>query len=110
MNKKMWFLTKMSLKKKIKTKWFLIANLIFLIVIVGLVNIDHIIKKFGGGPVGIDSIASSIGEESTTIEDVIEPFLLQEGYVKRTSRGRIVTEKTYKEFKINEQKTLFDYE
>ena len=69
-----------------------------------------IIKKFNGGPVGIESIASSIGEESTTIEDVIEPFLLQEGYVKRTSRGRIVTEKTYREFKINEQKTLFDYE
>ena len=69
-----------------------------------------IIKKFNGGPVGIESIASSIGEEATTIEDVIEPFLLQEGYVKRTSRGRIVTEKTYKEFKMNEQKTLFDYE
>ncbi len=69
-----------------------------------------IIEKFNGGPVGIESIASSIGEESTTIEDVIEPFLLQEGYVKRTSRGRIVTEKTYKEFKINNQKTLFDYE
>ncbi len=67
-----------------------------------------IIKKFNGGPVGIESIASSIGEEATTIEDVIEPFLLQEGYVKRTSRGRIITEKTYKEFKINEQKTLFD--
>ena len=67
-----------------------------------------IIKKFNGGPVGIESIASSIGEEATTIEDVIEPFLLQEGYVKRTSRGRVVTEKTYKEFKINEQKTLFD--
>ena len=69
-----------------------------------------IIKKFNGGPVGIESIASSIGEEATTIEDVIEPFLLQEGYVKRTSRGRIITEKTYKEFKINEQKTLFDYD
>ena len=69
-----------------------------------------IIKKFNGGPVGIESIASSIGEEATTIEDVIEPFLLQEGYVKRTSRGRIVTEKTYREFKINEQKTLFDYD
>ena len=48
MNKKMWFLTKMSLKKKIKTKWFLVANLIFLLIIVGLVNIDHIIKLFGG--------------------------------------------------------------
>ncbi len=69
-----------------------------------------IVKKFNGGPVGIESIASSIGEEATTIEDVIEPFLLQEGYVKRTSRGRIVTEKTYREFKLNEQKTLFDYE
>ena len=68
-----------------------------------------IINKFNGGPVGIESIASSIGEESTTIEDVIEPFLLQEGYVKRTSRGRIITEKTYKEFKINNQQSLFDY-
>ncbi len=67
-----------------------------------------LVKKFGGGPVGIESIASSIGEEPTTIEDVIEPFLLQEGYIKRTSRGRVVTEKTYREFKINEQKTLFD--
>ncbi len=68
-----------------------------------------IINKFNGGPVGIESIASSIGEEATTIEDVIEPFLLQEGYVKRTSRGRIITEKTYKEFKINNQQSLFNY-
>ena len=80
----------------------------------GLDNTDieylmSIVKKFGGGPVGIESIASSIGEEATTIEDVIEPFLLQEGYIKRTSRGRVVTEKTYREFKINEQKTLFDF-
>ncbi len=81
----------------------------------GLDNTDveylmSIIEKFNGGPVGIESIASSIGEESTTIEDVIEPFLLQEGYVKRTYRGRVVTEKTYQEFKINNQKTLFDFE
>ena len=81
----------------------------------GLDNADieylmSIIKKFNGGPVGIESIASSIGEEATTIEDVIEPFLLQEGYVKRTSRGRIATGKAYRTFKINEQKTLFDYE
>lgn len=68
-----------------------------------------IINKFNGGPVGIESIASSIGEEATTIEDVIEPFLLQEGYVKRTSRGRVITEKTYNEFKINNQQSLFDY-
>ncbi len=81
----------------------------------GLDNADKdyllsIINKFNGGPVGIESIASSIGEEVTTIEDVIEPFLLQEGYVKRTSRGRIVTPKAYKKFKINEQRTLFDYD
>ena len=69
-----------------------------------------IIEKFNGGPVGIESIASSIGEEATTIEDVIEPFLLQDGYVKRTSRGRIITEKAYREFKINNQRTLFDIE
>lgn len=69
-----------------------------------------IIEKFNGGPVGIENIASSIGEEATTIEDVIEPFLLQEGYVKRTSRGRIITEKAYREFKINNQRTLFDIE
>lgn len=81
----------------------------------GLDNADKdyllsIINKFNGGPVGIESIASSIGEEVTTIEDVIEPFLLQEGYVKRTSRGRIVTPKAYRKFKINEQRTLFDYD
>jgi Holliday junction DNA helicase RuvB len=81
----------------------------------GLDNTDieylmSIINKFNGGPVGIESIASSIGEETTTIEDVIEPFLLQEGYVKRSSRGRIVTEKTYKLLKVDNQKTLFDYE
>lgn len=61
-------------------------------------DIDYLkslIDKFNGGPVGIESIASSIGEEVTTIEDVIEPFLLQEGYIKRTSRGRQVTQKTY---------------
>ena len=69
-----------------------------------------IVNKFNGGPVGIESIASSIGEEATTIEDVIEPFLLQEGYVKRTARGRVVTEKTYREFKLNQQQTLFDYD
>ncbi len=75
------------------------------------VDIDYlksIIDKFNGGPVGIESIASSIGEEITTIEDVIEPFLLQEGYVKRTSRGRKVTEKTFKYFGISNQETLFD--
>lgn len=57
--------------------------------------LESLINKFNGGPVGIESIAASIGEEQTTIEDVIEPFLLQEGFIKRTIRGRQVTEKTY---------------
>lgn len=55
-----------------------------------------IIERFNGGPVGIDTLASSIGEEATTIEDVYEPYLLQNGFLKRSSRGRVVTEKTYK--------------
>ena len=54
-----------------------------------------IIERFNGGPVGIEAIASSIGEEQTTIEDVYEPYLLQQGLLKRTSRGRVVTEKAY---------------
>ncbi len=66
----------------------------------GLDNTDHelleaIINKFNGGPVGVEAIASSIGEEVTTIEDVYEPYLLQQGLLKRTSRGRIVTKKAY---------------
>ena len=65
-----------------------------------------IIEKFNGGPVGIDAIASSIGEEQTTIEDVYEPYLLQNGFLKRTSRGRIVTDKAYKHLKINHQDSL----
>ena len=59
-----------------------------------------IIEKFNGGPVGIEAIASSIGEEVSTIEDVYEPFLLQNGYLKRTTRGRVVTDKTYKHLGI----------
>ena len=54
-----------------------------------------IIEKFNGGPVGIEALASSIGEEVSTIEDVYEPYLLQHGYLKRTSRGRMVTDKAY---------------
>ncbi len=60
-----------------------------------------IIEKFNGGPVGIEAIASSIGEEVSTIEDVYEPYLLQQGYLKRTSRGRMVTDKAYKHLNID---------
>ena len=66
-----------------------------------------IIEKFNGGPVGIEAIASSIGEEQSTIEDVYEPYLLQIGFLKRTTRGRVVTEKAYEHLKIKKQGTLF---
>ena len=59
-----------------------------------------IIEKFNGGPVGIEALASSIGEEVSTIEDVYEPYLLQHGYLKRTARGRVVTDKTYEHLRI----------
>ena len=54
-----------------------------------------IVERFNGGPVGLEALASSIGEEASTIEDVYEPYLLQHGYLKRTTRGRMVTDKTY---------------
>ena len=66
-----------------------------------------IIEKFNGGPVGIESIASSIGEEVTTIEDVYEPYLLQTGLLKRTARGRVATQRAYEHLKINKQDSLF---
>ena len=67
---------------------------------IGLDNTDHelllaIINKYNGGPVGIEAISSTIGEEVTTIEDVIEPYLLQMGLLKRTARGRVATDKAY---------------
>ena len=78
----------------------------------GLDQTDHdlllaIIKKFNGGPVGIESIASSIGEEVTTIEDVYEPYLLQQGFLKRTPRGRVATPLAYEHLKIEYQTELF---
>ncbi|BDX37527.1 Holliday junction ATP-dependent DNA helicase RuvB [Tenuifilaceae bacterium CYCD] len=69
-----------------------------------------LINKFKGGPVGINTIATAIGEDSGTIEDVYEPFLIKEGFLKRTPRGREVTDLTYKHLKIDrfpEQGSLF---
>ena len=57
-----------------------------------------LIDKFDGGPVGIDSLASAIGEEKSTIEDVYEPYLIQEGYLQRTTRGRVATRIAYEHF------------
>ena len=72
----------------------------------GLDNIDQkilktIIEKFSGGPVGVDNLAVSIGEESDTIEEVYEPYLIQLGFIKRTPRGREITNIGYKHFGIN---------
>ncbi|WP_363551505.1 Holliday junction branch migration DNA helicase RuvB [Caldifermentibacillus hisashii] len=69
----------------------------------GLDHIDHkllrgIIEKFNGGPVGLDTIAATIGEEAETIEDVYEPYLLQIGFLQRTPRGRVVTGAVYEHF------------
>ncbi|MDP4104632.1 MAG: Holliday junction branch migration DNA helicase RuvB [Bacillota bacterium] len=71
----------------------------------GLDHIDHkllkgIIEKFRGGPVGLDTIAATIGEERETIEDVYEPYLLQIGFLQRTPRGRVVTRLVYEHFKM----------
>jgi Holliday junction DNA helicase RuvB len=57
-----------------------------------------IIDKFAGGPVGLETLAAAIGEEKDTIEDVIEPFLIQQGYLNRTPRGRTVTVEAYRHF------------
>jgi len=59
-----------------------------------------IIEKFNGGPVGLDNVAAAIGEERETIEDVLEPFLIQQGYLQRTPRGRIATDKSYLHFSL----------
>lgn len=69
----------------------------------GLDRVDHqliegMIRKFGGGPVGLDTLAAAIGEERHTIEDVHEPYLLQSGFIQRTPRGRVVTDLAYRHF------------
>ena len=74
----------------------------------GLDDVDHkyllgIIHRFRGGPVGVEALAASIGEEPTTLEDVYEPYLLQTGLIKRTTRGRVVTELAYQHFHISKE-------
>lgn len=78
----------------------------------GLDNIDieylqALINKFNGGPVGVETISTAIGEEISTIEDVVEPFLLQESFIKRTRSGRVATELAYKHLGIDHNMTLF---
>ncbi|NLC41589.1 MAG: Holliday junction branch migration DNA helicase RuvB [Erysipelothrix sp.] len=69
-----------------------------------------IIERFDGGPVGLDALASSISEETTTLEDVYEPFLLSIGFINRTQRGRIATQKAYDHLKIPLMQDLFGKE
>ena len=73
--------------------------------------LSTIIHKFKGGPVGISTIATAIGEEAGTIEEVHEPFLIMEGFLQRTPRGREATEKAYRHLGVvppMQQKTLFE--
>ena len=73
---------------------------------VDIALLKAIIYKFNGGPVGVDALSASIGEEVSTIEDVYEPYLLQMGFLKRTSRGRMVTKEAYDHLKIDHQQEL----
>ena len=66
------------------------------------------IEKFGGGPVGIDSLAAAISEERDTIEDVLEPYLIQQGFIMRTPRGRVVTQYAYRHFGIKPSQAIED--
>jgi holliday junction DNA helicase RuvB len=67
-----------------------------------------VIEKFDGGPVGVDNLAAAIGEERDTIEDVLEPFLIQQGYLQRTPRGRMATALAYKHFGLPDAKKTLD--
>ncbi len=60
--------------------------------------LEAVLHKFGGGPVGVDNLAAAIGEERDTIEDVLEPYLIQQGYLQRTPRGRVATAAAYRHF------------
>lgn len=71
----------------------------------GLDHVDRnliltMIRKFDGGPVGLDTIAAAIGEDAGTIEDVYEPYLIQNGFLNRTPRGRVATETAYRHFGV----------
>ena len=61
-----------------------------------------IIEKFNGGPVGVENLAAAISEERDTIEDVIEPYLIQQGYLMRTPRGRVATPNVYRHFGLKQ--------
>jgi Holliday junction DNA helicase RuvB len=66
--------------------------------------LEAVIVKFGGGPVGVNSLAVAVGEEPDTIEEVYEPYLIMEGYLNRTSQGRVATELSYKKLGLKAAK------
>jgi len=70
--------------------------------------LEAILHKFDGGPVGIDNLAAAIGEERDTIEDVLEPYLIQQGYLQRTSRGRVATRQAYEHFGLTPPSNSLD--
>ena len=76
--------------------------------------LNIIVEHYGGGPVGVETLAVSLSEQAETIEDVVEPFLIQCGYIKRTTKGRVATKKVYKYLNKNmpidkrNEKSLFD--
>jgi holliday junction DNA helicase RuvB len=74
--------------------------------------LEAIVHRFDGGPVGLDNVAAAIGEERDTIEDVIEPYLIQQGYLQRTPRGRVATPAAYRHLGVTPPKVagadLFD--
>jgi len=67
--------------------------------------LKSIICQFDGGPVGLSTLALSVGEEPDTIEEVYEPFLIQQGFIKRTSKGRVATVKAFEHLKIKKDQT-----
>jgi Holliday junction DNA helicase RuvB len=72
--------------------------------------LQTVIEKFAGGPVGVDNLAAAIGEERDTIEDVLEPYLIQQGYLQRTSRGRVATANAYKHFGLAQPRNAHNKE
>ena len=70
--------------------------------------LEAVIHRFDGGPVGLDNVAAAIGEERDTIEDVIEPYLIQQGYLQRTPRGRIATLAAWRHLGLTPPKTASD--
>ncbi len=68
--------------------------------------LQAVIERFNGGPVGIDSISAAIGEEKSTIEDVLEPYLIQQGFLMRTPRGRVATPLAFQHFGLRDVRNM----